>query len=179
VSKKFLATVAVLFYYLSLVRGHPGLDEEGDMPQLVTVSNIENLENLKTYINELFEKGRYAEISQAIGMHSILIDPEHMISAQDQLYHLVLNLLKKRIIREQGTLYSSWLIAFPALLARLVQEGRTGMDAAGQSALASRHAAFGPFTALDEFFSWALDDRRLPLEQIMACIGKTIELHRS
>ena len=147
------------------------------MPQLVMVSNVEKLEELKTYINDLFARDRFAEITQAIGMHSILIDPEHMIGDQDHLYHLVLNLLKKRIVNERGALYSSWLISFPSLIARLVQENSIVTDAAAQSALASRHASFGPFSSLDEFYFWALDDRRLLLDQIITYVRKTIEMH--
>ena len=67
------------------------------MPELVTVSSVEKLESLRTTINELFEHGKYAEIVQSIGMHSILMEPEHMIGDQDSLYHLVLNLMKKKI----------------------------------------------------------------------------------
>jgi hypothetical protein len=148
------------------------------MPQLVTVSSIQDLDRLKTYVNDLFANERYAEISQAIGMHSIIMEPEHMIGDQDSLYHLVLNLLKKRIAREQGAVYSSWLIAFPAILGRIVSEGLIVTDQSAQSALASRHAAFGNFTSVDEFYFWALDDRRLPLAQIISYIDKTIELHR-
>jgi hypothetical protein len=111
-------------------------------------------------------------------MHSILVDPEHMISDQDHLYHLVLNLLKKKVTREDPKRYSSWIIAFPALLAQFVSEGRIITDKAAQDVLASRHAAFGPFSSLDEFWYWALDDRRLPLGQIMRYIRATIELHR-
>lgn len=148
------------------------------MPELVTVSSVERLDSLHTYINDLLDKGRYAEITQAIGMHSILMEPEHMIVDQDHLYHLVLNLLKKKTTREDPKTYSSWLIAFPALLARLVGDGRIVTDEAAQSVLASRHAAFGPFTSLDEFWFWALDDRRLPLEQIIRYVRATLEMHR-
>jgi hypothetical protein len=148
------------------------------MPQLVTVSSVEKLEELRTYINDLFARDRFAEIAQAIGMHSILIDPEHMVSDQDSLYHMVLNLLKKRIVSEHGSLYSSWLIVFPSLLARLVQENTIVTDEAAQSALASRHAAFGPFSSLDEFYFWALDDRRLPLDQIITYVRRTIDMHK-
>ena len=164
-----------LRYYLVLFRGeHP--IKEASMPQLVTFSSVEKLEELKTYVNDLFAKEQYAEITQAIGMHSILIDPEHTISDQDHLYRMVLNLLKKRIMNEHGTLYSSWLLAFPSLLVRVVQENIAVADAAAHSALASRHAAFGPFTSLDEFYLWALDDRRLSLDQIVAFVKKTLEL---
>jgi hypothetical protein len=148
------------------------------MPDLVRVSSVEKLEDLKTYINDLFMKEQYAEITQAIGMYSILTDPEHMIEDQDHLYHLVLNLVKKRIVQKDPRVYSSWLIAFPAIIARLVKEGRIVTDAAAQSVLESRHDAFGPFSSLDEFFFWALDDRRLPLEQIIRYIDTTLDQHR-
>lgn len=147
------------------------------MPDLVRVSSVEKLEDLKTYINDLFLKERYAEITQAIGMYSILMDPEHMIEDQDQLYHLVLNLVKKRIVQKDPRTYSSWLIAFPAIIAHLVKDGRIVTDAAAQSVLASRHDAFGPFSSLDEFFFWALEDRRLPLEQIIRYIDTTLDQH--
>jgi len=149
------------------------------MLELVTVSSIEQVENLKTYINDLFSRERYDEIMQAIGMHSILMDPEHMIADQDHLYHLVLNLLKKRISGQTPKAYSSWLIAFPSLLGRVVAQGETVTDDAARSALASRHAAFGLFSSLDEFYFWALDDRRLTLDQIVRYLTRTLELHRS
>jgi len=148
------------------------------MPELVTVSRVEKLENLKTYINEQFEQEKYAEIVQAIGMHSILMEPEHMLSDQADLYGMVLNLLKKKINRRNPKAYASRLIAFPALLEKLVDQGTIVTDAAAQSALAARHAAFGRFSSLDEFYFWALDDRRLTLDQIIAYIEKTVEMHR-
>ncbi len=148
------------------------------MSDLVTVSSVENLEDLKTNINSLFEQGKFAEIIQAIGMHSILMEPEHMISDQDHLYHLMLNLIKKKINREDPKRYSSWLIAFPALLNRIVEEKQIVTDAASLYGLASRTDSFGPFSSLDEFYFWALDDRRLTLDQIIKYIQKTVEMHR-
>lgn len=148
------------------------------MPELVTVSSVEKLESLRTTINELFEHGKFAEIVQSIGMHSILMEPEHMIGDQDSMYHLVLNLMKKKIQREDPKRYSAWLIAFPALLSRLVDEGQVIADDAAQSALVSRLTSFGPFTSLDEFYFWALDDRRLPLDQLIRYIDRTTKMHR-
>jgi hypothetical protein len=148
------------------------------MPELVTVSSVEKLESLRTTINELFELGKFAEIIQSIGMHSIMMEPEHMIGDQDSLYHLVLNLIKKKIQRDDPKRYSAWLIAFPALLSRIVEEGQVIADDAAQSALVSRLTSFGPFTSLDEFYFWALDDRRLPLDQIIRYIDRTTEMHR-
>jgi hypothetical protein len=148
------------------------------MTDLVTVSSVENIEDLKTNINSLFEQGKFAEIIQAIGMHSILMEPEHMISDQDHLYHLVLNLIKKKINREDPKRYSSWIIAFPALLNRIVEEKQIVTDAASLYGLASRTDSFGPFSSLDEFYFWALDDRRLTLDQIVKYIQKTVEMHR-
>jgi hypothetical protein len=148
------------------------------MPQLVEVSSVENREKLKVFITELFARDRFAEITQAIGMHAILIDPEHMLRDQNDLYRMVLNLLKERIIREHGQLYSSWLTAFPSLLSGLVRACTIVTDQTAQIALASRHAAFGRFSSIDEFYFWALDDRRLTLEQIIAYVRKTIEMHK-
>ena len=147
------------------------------MQELVAVSRVEKLESLKTYLNEQFEKGRYAEISQAIGMHSILMEPEHMIVDQADLYQLILNLLKKKVNRGIPRTYSSWITAFPSLLARLVRDNVIVTDAAAQSALAARHAAYGAFSSIDEFYAWALDDRRLPLDQIMSYVLRTVEDH--
>ena len=148
------------------------------MPELVTVSSVEKLDSLRTTINELFEHGKFAEIIQTIGMHSIMMEPEHMISDQDSLYHLVLNLVKKKIQREDPKRYSAWLIAFPALLSRIVDEVQMISDEAAQAALVSRLTSFGPFTSLDEFYFWALDDRRLPLDQLIRYIYRTTEMHR-
>jgi len=148
------------------------------MPELVTVSSVEMLVSLRTTINDLFERGKFAEIVQSIGMHSILMEPEHMIGDQDSLYHLVLNLVKKKIQREDPKRYSAWLIAFPALLSRIVEEGQVISDDAAQSVMVSRLTSFGPFTSLDEFYFWALDDRRLPLDQIIRYIDRTTEMHR-
>lgn len=149
------------------------------MPELVTVSSIEQLEHLKTAINDLFARERYDEIMQSIGMHSILMESEHMIADQDHLYHLVLNLIKKRVSAQDPRSYSTWLIAFPVLLSRIVEQGELVTDAAAHSAIASRHAAFGPFSSLDEFYFWALDDRRLTLDQIVRYVRRSLELHRT
>jgi hypothetical protein len=149
------------------------------MAELVTVSRVEQIENLKTYINDLFARERYDEIMQAIGMHSILVDPENMTTDQEHLYHLVLNLLKKRVSGLDSRSYSAWLIAFPSLLARIVSQEELVTDDAARAVLASRHAAFGPFSSLDEFFFWALDDRRLTLAQIVRYTARTMEIHRS
>ena len=148
------------------------------MPDLVTVTSVEKLEDLKTNINSLFEQRKFAEIVQSIGMYSILIDPEYMIRDQDNLYHLVLNLLKKKISRENPKSYSSWIIAFPKYINRLIEEKQIITDAASLYALTSRIQSFGPFSSLDEFYFWALDDRRLTLDQIIAYIEKTVEMHR-
>jgi hypothetical protein len=148
------------------------------MPELVTVSSVEKLESLRTTLNELFENGKFAEIVQSIGMHSILMEPEHMIGDQESLYHLVLNLIKKKVLREDPKRYSSWLRAFPALLNRIVDEGQVIADDAAQSALVSRLASFGPFTSLDEFYFWALEDRRIPLDQLVRYINRTIEMQK-
>jgi hypothetical protein len=149
------------------------------MPELVRVSNVENLDGLMSYINDKFGQGKYAEIIQAIGMHSLLIDPEHTLTDQDKLYRLVLNLLKSKISRENPKAYASWLASFPQLLDRMVEQGQPVTDATAQSALASHRSAYGPFASLDAFYVWALDDRRLPLDQIISYVMKTVEMARA
>ena len=149
------------------------------MPELVRVSNVENLNGLMSYINDQFGRERYAEIIQAIGMHSLLMDPEHTLTDQEQLYRLVLNLLKSKISRDDSRIYPSWLASFPKHLDRLVEQGQIVADAAAQSVLASHRSAYGPFASLDAFYFWALDDRRLPLDQIILYVLKTVELARS
>ncbi len=148
------------------------------MPELAVLSNIENIEKLKTYIEELLKKGRYDEISQAIGSYSIFTDPQHMRNDQSRLFHYVLELLKGRISKENSTVYSSWLAAFPKLMAQLASNHTIVTDRAAADALASHHSAYGPFRSLDEFFVWALEDRRLQLDNIVKYAEKTMEMHR-
>jgi hypothetical protein len=143
------------------------------MPELVTVSSVEKKEQLKTYVEELFSRGKYAEITQAIGMHSILIDPEHMISDQSEFYHVVLRLVKERMLAAKGKNYSAWYADFPNQLDKLVASSQVVTDQSAAQVLASHRSAVGPFKSLDEFFFWALDDRRLPLGQIIQYIDKT------
>ncbi len=149
------------------------------MPELVRVSTAERMDGLMSYINEQFGRGKYIEIVQAIGMHSILVDPEHSIADQEQLYRLVLNLLKSKIGKDAPGSYGSWLSSFPRYLDHIVEQGQIVTDASAQSLLASRRAAYGPFASLDEFYFWALDDRRLPLDQIIRYVQRTVELARS
>ncbi len=148
------------------------------MPEVVKVSEIETLENLKTYIPELFQKGRYEEITNAIGMHSVLIDPQHTKTVQSQLYHIVLNLIKENVNKGNTKKYSSWLTSFPVLLADIVAAKQVVTDKAAADVLASHHNAYGPFRSLDEFFFWAITDRMLPLDQILAYVAKTLKTHR-
>jgi hypothetical protein len=83
------------------------------------------------------------------------------------------HILKKKITHEDPKTYSSWIIAFPSLLEAFVKEGRIVTDQSAQEVLASRHKAFGPFSSIDEFWFWALDDRHLPLEQIIHYLRDT------
>jgi len=143
------------------------------MTELVTVSGIEDKERLKTYLADLFKRGQYTEMSQAIGMHSILIDPQNTIGVQSSLYHFALELIKERIRTAKGKSYSSWYTEFPKILDRLVASAQVVTDKRAVDVLASRRAAYGPFKSLEEFFSWALDDRRLPFAHIVKYIEKT------
>src|SRR6266498_4525278 len=78
------------------------------MPEVVLVSNIEKIDKLKLYLEESFKKSRYSEIMQAIGMHSLLIDPQHTMKDQAGLYHVILNMIKERISSSKGKSYGSW-----------------------------------------------------------------------
>ncbi len=146
------------------------------MPGLVRVSSVEKAEKVKTYLEELFNQERYSDIGQAIGMRSILFDPQHMMSDQADLYHFVLTMIKDRIRKTKGKSYSAWYAGFPKVLDELVTTNQIVTDKSAAEALASHRAAYGPFKSLDDFFSWALDDRRLPLDQIMRYIEKTAAL---
>jgi len=149
------------------------------MPELVRVSNVEKLDGLLSTIKDQFGRGKYAEIIQAIGMHSLLVDPEHTIADQEQLYRQVLNLLKDKIRTEQPRTYATWLTAFPRHLDRIVGQGEIVADVSAQTVLASHRAAYGTFPSLDAFYFWALDDRRLPLDQIIRYVLRTVEIARS
>jgi hypothetical protein len=146
------------------------------MPETVFVSHIDNSEKLKANITDLFQKGRYEEISRAIGMHSILIDPQHTLDDQAQLYRFVLEMIKNRISKAKDKAYSSWLSAFPKILAELIASRHVVTDEASIVVIASHHDAYGPFRSVDDFYFWALDDRRLTLEQIVRYIEKTAEM---
>lgn len=146
------------------------------MPELVTVSSIDTIEKLKARIEELFKKGQYDEITQAIGMHSLLIDPEHTISDQARLYRLVLNMIKDRIKSSKGKSYADWYERFPKLMNELVSSGQIVTDAMSAAVISDHYAAYGSFKSLEDFFFWALDDRRLTLDQIVKYIEKTAEI---
>jgi hypothetical protein len=143
------------------------------MPELVMVSQVEKIEQLKTLLEDLFKRGNYAEMTHAIGMHSILMVSEHMIGDQSSLYHLVLDLIKTKITNAKGKTYGAWYSDFPRLLDELLSSNKIGLDRAALDAVMSHRAAFGKFSSLDHFFFWAIDDRRLPLGQIVSCIEKT------
>lgn len=143
------------------------------MSDVVKVSTIETIRNLMSTIEEYFKAEHYAEITQAIGMHSLLIDSEHTISDQNSLYRHVLDLIKNRLSGKLGKAYSQWYEDFPKILASLVSGNRTVVDETATDVLASHHAAYGPFKSLDDFFFWCLDDRRLTLAQIVKYIETT------
>jgi hypothetical protein len=149
------------------------------MPDVVREANIVTADKLKIYIEELFKKEQFAEIILAIGMHSLLIDPEHTISDQAGMYRLVLNLLKDRIRNRKADDYAAWYADFPNLMDQLVSANQIVTDKSCADVLASHRAAFGPFKSVDEFFFWALfTDRRLVLDQIVKYIEKTVEMRK-
>jgi hypothetical protein len=143
------------------------------MPDLVRVGNIEKKEELKKYLEELFKKGKYSEMTQAIGMHSLLIDPQHTLGDQAALYRFVLDMIKDRIRTSKGKAYAAWYASFPKLMDQLVSSNQIVTDKASADVIASHRAAYGPFKSLDDFFFWALDDRRLELDQIVKYIETT------
>jgi hypothetical protein len=147
------------------------------MTEVVSVSSIEGAEALKASIEEYFSKGQHEEITEAIGMYSLLIDPQHTITDQSHFYRIVLDLIKKKV-RARGTAFSSsWLTAFPRLMTRIITENLTVTTPSSAATLASQHAAYGPFLSVDAFFFWALGDRRLSLSDIVRYIEKTVEMH--
>jgi hypothetical protein len=143
------------------------------MPELVMVSSVEKMEKLKVYLGELFLKGRYAEITQAIGMHSLLINPQYTMRDQAGLYRQILNMLKERISKAKGKQYAEWYVGFPKQLDKLIAANRIVVDQVASDVLASHSAGYGPFKSVEDFFSWALDDRRLELAQIVKYIEAT------
>ena len=148
------------------------------MPEVVLVSNIEKTEKLKAYLEGSFNKGRYGEISQAIGMHSLFIDPQHTMKDQADLYRLILGMIKDRIRRKKENHYGAWYASFPKLMDDLVSSKQVVADQASIDVLSSHREGYGAFKSVDDFFFWALDDRRLTLDQIVAYIEKTAEMHR-
>jgi hypothetical protein len=145
------------------------------MSEVVHVSAIENEKGLMAALEEYFKKGRYAEITQAIGMHSLLIDPQHTMTDQARLYRAVLNMLKNKIAGKMGKTYALWYADFPKSMDRFVTSGEPGKNDRTREVLLSRHEAYGPFKSVDDFYFWALDERRLTLEQIAALLEKSSE----
>lgn len=145
------------------------------MPEVVKVSTVESSQNLMSALEGYFKKGRYAEIAQLIGMHSILIDPQHSMRDQAKLYRSVLTMIKNKTSGQLGKNYGAWYAEFPAIMDSLVTGRQVVTDTLSVELLASHRAAVGPFKSLDDFFFWALDDRKLSLDQIVKYIEKTAE----
>ena len=149
------------------------------MPEVVLVSNVEQLDKLKSYLEESFKGSRYSEITQAIGMHSLLVDTQHTMRDQTHLYRGILNMLKERISKSKGKGYGAWYEAFPTLMNKLVTSKQIVTDNASLEVITSHRDAYGPFKSVDDFFFWALDERRLTLDQIVKYIEKTAEMQRT
>jgi len=146
------------------------------MPEVVRVSAVENDQGLVSSIEDYFKRGRYTELTQAIGIHSILIDPQHMTHDQSHYYRKVLDLIKDKVRAGLGKHYSAWYANFPKLMDEIVSAGVDGNDKLATSMIASRREAYGPFKSVDDFFFWGLDDRRLSLDQIVKYIEKTVAM---
>ena len=178
-SNNWLASFWKLLYYSVREQTDPLAYWEGDtMTDILMVSNVENMEKLRSTVEELFKQGRYDEVSRAIGMFSLFTDPGHTLIDQSQLYHHVLDLIKNKVSTENRNNYSSWLSAFPALMAKIAEDRTAVIDKTSANALASHHSSHGPFRSVDEFFVWGLDDRRLTLDNIVKYIEKTLKMHR-
>jgi len=146
------------------------------MSEVVLVSSVEKTDKLKRYLEESFKNARYPEITQAIGMHSLLIDSEHTIKDQRSLYHDILTMMKERIRITKGKSYGAWYSSFSKLMDDLVLSKRVVTDKASIDVIGSHRDAYGAFKSVDDFFLWALDDRRLTLGQIVKYIEKTAEI---
>jgi hypothetical protein len=146
------------------------------MPEVVRVSTIENIQGLTATIEDYFKRGRYAELTQAIGMYSLLIDPQHTMQDQTQYYRQVLVMIKDKVRSALGKHYSAWYANFPKLMDEIISTGAEGNDKLAMSTIASHREAYGPYKSVDDFFFWALDDRRLELDQIVNYIEKTIAM---
>jgi hypothetical protein len=147
------------------------------MPEVVKVSSIETNQELMSSVEQYFKKGRYTEITQAIGLHSILIDPQYTRKDQDRLYRSVLNMIKNEIADNLGKKYAGWYSDFPKVMDEIVTGEQIVTDKVSSEMLSSHRAAYGPFKSADDFFFWALDDRRLTLDQVVKYFKKTAELH--
>lgn len=148
------------------------------MPEVVRVATVESSQTLLAAIEEYFKRGRYAEITQAIGMHSILIERNHTIEDQNQLYRKVLAMIKNRVAESLGRQYSAWYADFPKTLDAIVASRQVVTDKLAAEALSSHRAAYGPFRSVEDFYLWALDDRRLTLDQIVKYIDRSVEACR-
>jgi hypothetical protein len=146
------------------------------MLEVVKVSTVESSQKLVAALEEYFKRGHYAEMTQAIGMHSVLIDPQHTMEDQARLYRAVLNMIKNRISGHLGKKYAEWYDDFPKLMDGIVTGGQIVTDKRAAEMISSHRSAFGPFKSVDDFYFWALDDRRLTLAEIVKYLEKTEEL---
>jgi len=146
------------------------------MPQVVMVSSVSNADKLRTTVERYFEQGRYSEITESIGLHSILIDPDHMIGDQNRHYRFVLDLIKNRITKARGKAHASWYLRFPEIMSELAESEQVVTDAMSAAMVSDRHQAGGPFRSVEDFYFWALDDRRLSLDHIVKYIETAAEL---
>jgi hypothetical protein len=141
------------------------------MQEVVNVSKVDSLDQLQSYIDVHFAQKKYYEITQAIGIFSLLIDPEHTLGDQNRFYRQVLNLLKDRIKAKLGKSYAAWYADFPKRMNEA--SNPAGTDKNAEDVIDSRLHGYGPFKSVDDFFFWALDDRRLTLDRIVNMIEKT------
>lgn len=148
------------------------------MPETVYASQAETKERALSSIADLFAKGKYEEVSRVIGMYSIMTDPQHTMADQAQLYRSALEMIKNKVRSSKGPEYAAWLTSFPEIMRSLTASKQVVTDALAVDIIASRLDAYGPFRSVDDFYAWALDDRRLTLGQTVKYIEKTAELFK-
>ncbi len=147
------------------------------MPAVVKVSEVEKDRDIAAEIEEYLNQGKYTEIVQLVSLHAVLMDPQHLMQDQKSLFQTTLSIIKNKIAGRLGNQYGVWYSDFPKLLDRIIANGQAPGDPRSAEALSSHRAAYGQFRSLEDFFFWALDDRRLTLDQIIKYIDKTAAMN--
>ena len=94
---------------------------------------------------------------------------------QAELYRGILSMIKARISDNKGNSYGAWYKNFPQRMDEMVSSKQIA-DKASIEVLASHREAYGAFKSVDDFFFWALDDRKLSLDQVVQYVERTAEM---